>query len=154
MMAESNYVKWTRQFAFTYSCYYVDEDGRAVWSQENIFENMEKNKDLLPMSEEEQQYSWKYLNEPTSPCSQEFWDAPLSMYDKQALEKNTYNNELRCIQDVMDPEQAGLAKFLLETMKHDDCKNVIREYQAEQKRIAVELASQQSVFYQKFDGSA
>ena len=154
MMAESNFVKWSRQFAWKYSNYYVDEDGRVIMSQENIFEKMEKNKDLLPMSEEEMAYSWKYLNEPTSPCSQEFWDAPLSMYDKKALENNTYNNELRCIQSVMDPGQANLMDMLLDMMKHEDCKNVLLEYKAEQKRIADELASQQSVFFQKFDDVA
>ena len=154
MMAESNFVKWSRQFEWKYSNYYVDEDGRVVWSQENIFEKMEKNKDLLPLSEEEQAYTWKYLNEPTSPCSQEFWDAPLSMYDKKALEKNTYNNELRCIQSAMDPGQASLMDLYLEVMKHEDCKNVLLEYKAEQKRIADELASQQSVYYQKLDDVA
>ena len=154
MMAESNFVKWSRQFEWKYSNYYVDEDGRVIMSQENIFEKMKKNADLLPMSEEEQAYSWKYLNEPTSPCSQEFWDAPLSMYDKKALENNTYNNELRCIQSVMDPGQANLMDMLLERMKHEDCKNVLLEYKAEQKRIADELASQQSVFFQKFDDVA
>ena len=154
MMAESNFVKWSRQFEWKYSNYYVDEDGRVIMSQENIFEKMKKNADLLPMSEEEQAYSWKYLNEPTSPCSQEFWDAPLSMYDKKALENNTYNNELRCIQSVMDPGQANLMDMLLDMMKHEDCKNVLLEYKAEQKRIADELASQQSVFFQKFDDVA
>ena len=154
MMAESNFVKWSRQFEWKFSNYYVDEDGRVVWSQENIFEKMEKNKDLLPLSEEEQAYTWKYLNEPTSPCSQEFWDAPLSMYDKKALEKNTYNNELRCIQSAMDPGQASLMDLYLEVMKHEDCKNVLLEYKAEQKRIADELASQQSVYYQKLDDVA
>ena len=74
MMAESNYVKWTHQFEYKYSNYYVDEDGRVVMSQVDLFEKMKKNKDLLPLSEEELEYSWKYLNEPTSPCSQEFWD--------------------------------------------------------------------------------
>ena len=154
MMAESNFVKWSRQFEWKYSNYYVDEDGRVIMSQENIFEKMKKNADLLPMSEEEQAYSWKYLNEPTSPCSQEFWDAPLSMYDKKALENNTYNNELRCIQSVMDPGQANLMDMLLDMMKHEDCKNVLLEYKAEQKRIADELASQGGVFYQKFDDVA
>ena len=154
MMAESNYVKWTRQFAFTYSCYYVDEDGTAVWSQRDLFENMEKNKDLLPLSEEEEAYSWKYLNEPASPCSQEFWDAPLSIFDKKAAEKNVYNNELRCIQSTMSSDNEALTNFLRDAMKHEDCKNVILEYQAEQKRIADELASQESVFYQKFDDVA
>ncbi len=154
MMAESNFVKWSRQFEWKYSNYYVDEDGRVVWSQEDIFEKMKKNKDLLPLSEEEQAYTWKYLNEPTSPCSQEFWDAPLSMYDKKALEKNTYNNELRCIQSVMDPGQANLMDLYIEMMKHEDCKNVLLEYKAKQKRIADELTSQQSVYYQKFDNVA
>jgi thiol-disulfide isomerase/thioredoxin len=117
---------------------------------------MEKNKDMLTLTEEglEPVYSWKYLNEPTSPCSQTFWDAPLSAYDKKAAEKNAYNNELKCIQSLLQPEYTGLANTLLETMKYEDCKNVIREYQAEQQRIAQQLASTQSVFYQKFDDVA
>ena len=154
MEAESNFVSWTRQFEWEYSNYYVDEDGRVIMSQENIFEKMKKNADLLPMSEEEQAYSWKYLNEPTSPCSQEFWDAPLSMYDKEALVKNPYNNELKCIQSVMNEQYSGATDALLEIMKFEDCKNVILEYQAEQKRIADELASKESVFFQKFDDVA
>lgn len=153
MAAEEDYVKWTHQFAFMFSCYYVDEDGTVVWSQRNLFENMEKNKNMLTLTEEglEPAYSWKYLNEPTSPCSQTFWDAPLSAYDKKAAEKNAYNNELKCIQSLLQPENTGLANTLLETMKYEDCKNVIREYRAEQQRIAKQLASTQSVFYQKFD---
>ena len=156
MAAEEDYVKWTHQFAFMFSCYFVDEDGTVVWSQRNLFENMEKNKDLLTLTEEglDPAYSWKYLNEPTSPCSQTFWDAPLSAYDKKAAEKNAYNNELKCIQSLLQPEYTGLANTLLETMKYEDCKNVIREYQAEQQRIAKQLASTQSVFYQKFDDVA
>ena len=156
MAAEEDYVKWTHQFAFMFSCYYVDEDGTVVWSQRNLFENMEKNKNLLTLTEEglDPLYSWKYLNEPTSPCSQTFWDAPLSAYDKKAAEKNAYNNELKCIQSLLQPEYIGLANTLLETMKYEDCKNVIREYQAEQQRIAKQLASTQSVFYQKFDDVA
>lgn len=156
MAAEEDYVKWTHQFAFMFSCYYVDEDGTVVWSQRNLFENMEKNKNLLTLTEEglDPLYSWKYLNEPTSPCSQTFWDAPLSAYDKKAAEKNAYNNELKCIQSLLQPENTGLANTLLETMKYEDCKNVIREYQAEQQRIAKQLASTQSVFYQKFDDVA
>ena len=154
MMAESNYVKWTHDFAFKFSCYFMDEDGTVVWSQRNLFENMKKNANLLPMSEEEQAYSWKFLNEPTSPCSQEFWDAPLSMYDKKALEKNPYNNELMCVHSVLREDNEGLTNTLLEVMKYEDCKNVIYEYRAEQKRIADELTSQQSVFFQKFDDVA
>ena len=154
MMAESNYVSWTHNFEYKYSNYYVDQDGRVVWSQENLFENMKKNQDLLPLSEEELAYSWKYLNEPTSPCSQDFWDAPLGVYDKKVFEKNPYNNELRYIQAAVDPTNAAMTNLYLEVMKYEDCKNVIREYQAEQKRIAYELANQGGVFFQKFDDVA
>ena len=44
--------------------------------------------------------------------------------------------------------------MLLETMKHEDCKNVIREYLAEQQRIADELSNQQTVFYKELDDVA
>ena len=156
MAAEEDYVKWTHQFAFMFSCYFVDEDGTVVWSQRNLFENMEKNKDLLTLTEEglDPLYSWKYLNEPTSPCSQTFWDAPLSAYDKKAAEKNAYNNELLCVRSLLQPENIGLVNTLFETMKYEDCKNVVREYLAEQQRIAEQLASAQSVFYQKYDDIA
>lgn len=154
MAVESNYVRWTRMFANTYSRYGIDKNGTVYMSYENYNDKIQKNKDLLPLSEEELAYSWKYLNEPTSPCSQEFWDVPLNMYDKDALVKNPYNNELRCLQDVMREDNEGLTNVLLKTMKHEDCKNVIYEYRAEQKRIADELASQGSVFYQKFDDVA
>ena len=156
MAAEEDYVKWTHQFAFMFSCYFVDEDGTVVWSQRNLFENMEKNKNLLTLTEEglDPLYSWKYLNEPTSPCSQTFWDAPLSLYDKKAAEKNAYNNELKCIQSLLQPENIGLVNTLFETMKYEDCKNVVCEYLAEQQRIAEQLASAQSVFYQKYDDIA
>ena len=156
MAAEEDYVKWTHQFAFMFSCYYVDEDGTVVWSQRNLFENMEKNKDMLTLTEEglDPLYIWKYLNEPTSPCSQTFWDAPLNAYDKKAAEKNAYNNELKCIQSLLQPEYIGLVNTLFETMKYEDCKNVVREYLAEQQRIAEQLASAQSVFYQKYDDIA
>ena len=154
MAVESNYVRWTRMFANTYSRYGIDKNGTVYTSYEDYNDKIQKNKDLLPLSEEELAYSWKYLNEPTSPCSQEFWDVPLNMYDKDALVKNPYNNELRCLQDVMREDNEGLTNVLLKTMKHEDCKNVIYEYRAEQKRIADELASQESVFYQKLDNVA
>ena len=152
MAAESNYMRWTRNFPFVYSQYRVDEDGTVIQSYMDM--DTEKAKELLPLSEEEQAYSWKYLNEPTSPCSQEFWDVPLSMYDKDALVKGPYNNELKCIQSVMKEEYAGATNTILEIMKYEDCKNVIYEYQAEQKRIADELASRESVFFQKLDDVA
>ena len=154
MEAESHFVEWTRQFKWNYSNYYVDEEGRVVMSQENIFEKMEKNKDLLPISEEEQAYSWKYINEPNSPCSLVFWESELSIYDKDAFKKNVHNNELKCVQTLMKPDYESMVDYFLEIMKCEDCKNVIKDYQAEQQRLAQQLASTEHVFYQKYDDVA
>lgn len=154
MAAEEDYVKWTRHFVFNYSQFFVDDDGEIWMTQRNLSENMEKNKDMLTLTEEEQAYSWKYLNEPTSPCSQVFWETSIAAYDKQAVVKNPYNNELRCVQDVIKGDNEGLTNVLLATLKNEDCKNVVREYQAEQKRLAEELASKESIFFQKYDDVA
>lgn len=154
MAAEEDYVKWTRHFVFNYSQFFVGEDGEIWMTQRNLSENMEKNKDMLTLTEEEQAYSWKYLNEPTSPCSQVFWETSIAAYDKQAVVKNPYNNELRCVKDVIKGDNEGLTNVLLATLKNEDCKNVIREYQAEQKRLAEELANKESVFFQKLDDVA
>ena len=154
MAAEDDYVKWTRQFTFYYSNYHLNDDGTVYWSQKDLFENMEKNKDLLPLSEEELAYTWKYLNEPTSPCSSAFWEAQLSVYDKDAAKKNVHNSELRMVQELLKPDNEGMVNGFLDIMKCEDCKNVIREYQAEQQRIAQQLATQESVFFQKFDDVA
>ena len=154
MAAEEDFVKWTRNFAFNYSQFGIDDNGTVYSTYMGLQEKIEKNKDLLTLSEEEQAYTWKYLNEPVSPCSSVFWDTSLSLYDKKAIERSPYNNELKCVQAVMNTENEGFVDYLLETTKYEDCKNVILEYQAEQKRIADELASTQSVFYQKLDDVA
>ena len=154
MVAEEDYVNWTRHFAFNFSQFFVGEDGEIWMTHRNLSENMEKNKDMLPMTEEEQTYSWKYLNEPTSPCSDVFWNTTIYAYDSQAIKKNLYNIELEQIQSHIKGETAGLTNMILESMKYEDCKNVIREYQAEQKRLAEELASKESIFFQKYDDVA
>ena len=43
---------------------------------------------------------------------------------------------------------------MLKDLTFGDCKAVVREYQAEQQRIARQLAVQESVFYQKYDDVA
>ena len=154
MVSEEDYMNWTRHFAFNFSQFFVGEDGEIWMTQRNLSENMEKNKDMLPMTEEEQAYSWKYLNEPGSPCSDVFWNTTIAAYDKQAVVKNPYNNELRCVKDVIKGDNEGLTNVLLATLKNEDCKNVIREYQAEQKRLAEELACKESIFFQKYDDVA
>ena len=154
MKAEEDFVVWTRQFDFKLSNYYVGEDGKVVMSQEKIYENMEKNKDLLTLSEEERNYTYKYLNEPASPCALAFWGSGAS-YDRFAKEKNAYNADLRALVFVMRTETHELLiKSTLDGMENEDCKNVYREYQAEEERIARQLAGEKNVSIKELDDIA
>lgn len=152
MVAEEDYVNWTRHFAFNFSQFFVGEDGEIWMTQRNLSENMEKNKDMLPMTEEEQTYSWKYLNEPGSPCSNAFWSTTVGYYDKKAHEKNNYNMILNAIPQTLSNESIG--EDQINSITFEDCKAVIFEYRAEQKRIAEKLTNLQSVYYQKLDNVA
>ena len=97
MTAEADYIKWTRQFADTYCQYRVDEVGTVYMTYENYEENYKKCLDMLLLSGDELAYNWKYLNEPSSPCSAAFWQVVLDVYDKKAQEKNAYNANLQAI---------------------------------------------------------
>ncbi|MBR5655731.1 MAG: redoxin family protein [Prevotella sp.] len=153
MAAEDNFLRWSRQFEFQFSEYHLDDNGRVYRSQENIYENMQKNKYLLPLTDEERHYASKYLNEPGSPCGMAFWQSGAS-YELNAREKNAYNADLRALSFIMSTDHNVLIESTLSGMENEDCKNVYREYQAEQQRIADELASQESVFIKKYDDVA
>ncbi|MBO7539779.1 MAG: redoxin family protein [Prevotella sp.] len=153
MTAEEDFVKWSRQFEFQFSQYKLDDDGTVIMTQENIYEKMQKNKDLLALTDEERNYTYKYLDEPASPCCLAFWQSGAS-YDPNEREKNAYNADLRALSFIMSTDHEILIKSTLNGMESEDCKNVYHEYQAEQQRIAKELASQESVFIKKFDDVA
>lgn len=154
MAAEENYIKWSRQFATNYSQFRLDEDGTVYMTSRDFEENYQKNKDLLALSEEESAYTWKYLNELGSPCSSAFWDIPLVAYEEQLVERPNYNRDLQLVPMLLKKDDEQFVNRVLQTMNHEDCKAVVLEYQAEQQRIAQQLASQESIFYQKFDDVA
>ena len=153
MTAEEDFVKWSRQFELQFSQYKLDDDGTVIMTQENIYEKMQKNKDLLALTDEERNYTYKYLDEPASPCCLAFWQSGAS-YDPNEREKNAYNADLRALSFIMSTDREILIKSTLNGMENEDCKNVYHEFQAEQQRIAKELASQESVFIKKFDDVA
>ncbi|MBR6035333.1 MAG: redoxin family protein [Bacteroidaceae bacterium] len=154
MAAEENYIKWSRQFATNYSQFRLDEDGTVYETSDGFEENYQKNKELLSLSEEESAYTWKYLNEPGSPCSIAFWDTALVAYEEQLVERPNYNRDLQLVPMLLKKEDEQFVNRVLQTMKHEDCKAVVHEYQAEQQRIAQQLTSQESVFFQKYDDVA
>ena len=149
MTAEADYIEWTRQFANTYCQYKVDEDGTVYMTNENYEENYKKCIDMLPLSADEIAYNWKFLNEPGSPCSSAFWQVVLDVYDKKAQEKNAYNSILRAIPLLLESE--NVKEEDIKNLPFEDCKAVILDYRAKQQRVALQLASQENVFYKKYD---
>ena len=154
MTTEENYFRWTHSFASTFCQYQVDADGKVYRTYENYEENYKKCMDMLPLTGDAAAYSWKYLNEPTSPCSLAFWYTTIDTFDKNAKEKNAYNVELRSIPFILSRYDEILVDTTLQDMTFEDCKAVVREFQAEQQRIAKQLATQESVFYKKYDDVA
>ena len=152
MAAEERFVSWTRDFAFQFSPYYMDENGTVCMSDENLEKKIKYNCYLLMLTDEERAYTWKYLNEPGSPCSNAFWSTTVGYYDKKAHVKNNYNMILNGIPQVLSNESIG--EDQINNITFEDCKAVIFEYRAEQKRLAEELASKESVFFQKLDDVA
>jgi len=154
MTTEENYFRWTHLFASTFCQYQVGADGKVYRTYENYEENYKKCMDMLPLTGEAAAYNWKYLNEPASPSSLAFWYTTIDSSDKNAKEKNAYNVELRSIPFVLSRYDGKLIDTTLKDMTFEDCKAVVREFQAEQQRIAKQLATQESVFYKKYDDVA
>ena len=155
MEAERQFAKWTRNFASTFSQYGLTANGMVYRGNDNYSEDVEKNKNMLILPYSEANYTWKYLNEPGSPCSVAFWNTELRSYDLKAPEKSVFNTDVRTIPAILriikDDASDDVAK---EMLTDEDCRNVVREYLAEQRRIAQQLGSQEHVFYQKYDDVA
>ena len=154
MTTEENYFRWTHLFASTFCQYQVGADGKVYRTYENFEENYKKCMDMLSLSGEAAAYSWKYLNEPASPCSLAFWYTTINEFDVNAKEKNAFNVELRSIPSILGMYDEKLIDTVLNDLTFEDCKAVVREYHTEQQRIAKQLATQESVFYQKYDDVA
>ena len=154
MTTEENYVRWTHQFASTFCQYKIGEDGKVYRTYENYEENYKKCLDMLPLSGDAAAYSWKYLNEPASPCSMAFWYTRINEYDVNAKEKNAFNVELRSIPSILGTYDEKLIDTVLKDLTFEDCKAMVSEFHAEQQRIAQQLIGLESIFYQKYDDVA
>ncbi|MBQ4483563.1 MAG: TlpA family protein disulfide reductase [Prevotella sp.] len=152
MEAERNFFDWVNNFAHSYSHYWESKNGVVYWGNDHYLEDVEKNKDLLVFSLIESGYAFQYLDEPTSPCSSAFWQ--LDPSDFEFLKMNAYNCDLRRIYYKIDNDDNDNNVLKIYDITNEDCKAVVREYEAEQQRIAQQLVSQENVFFQKYDNIA
>ena len=148
MDAEDNFVSWTRRFGSKYTLQQVVAG--VIRSNEEYTKSAKENAELLVLSDPN--YTYQYLNEPGSPCSDAFWSRTLSGYDSTADTRNPYNSDLQKTFFGIATSQNG--SEILSSLTNEDCKDVVREYQEEQKRLVQELTSRGNIFYQKHDDVA
>ena len=157
MEAEGDYVEWIHFFGSNYTHLQQMMGMVRITSQKEYSDLLRTNDSLLVLSEAERAYTYQYLGTPTSPCSEKFWRMPFSSLDKDFGTRSPWLNELQTTyflfnNDERDwDEQADMA---IRNFKYDDCKNVIVEYQKEQKRLAEALAAQESIFFKKYNDVA
>lgn len=151
MEAEGDFISWTRNFGTKYTMQQMMTGGVKISSNEEYTKISQENKKLLVLPAPDD-YAYQYLNEPGSPCSDMFWNRSLSEIDKTAETKNPYNSDLQKLFFGFVFHESG--SQILSTIANEDCKTVVLEYQAEQERLAQELANQGNIFYQKHDDVA
>ena len=151
MEAEGNFISWTRNFGTKYTMLQTRAGGVKIGSNEEYARISRENKNLLVLPESDD-YTYQYLNESGSPCSEMFWNRSLSELDKTAEAKNPYNSDLQKLFFGYVFHKSG--SEILSTIANGDCKTVALEFQAEQDRLAQELANQGNIYFQKHDDVA
>ena len=150
MEAEGEFVEWSRFFGGNYTNLMMTTGKARITSQKEYRDLLRANDSLLVLSEAEKAYSYQYLDNPTSPCSDRFWTLPLSQLDKDFSTRAPWLNELQTVYFMFSTDEKEW-DGLMAQMKYEDCKNVVTDYQKEQERLAQELAQKESIFFKKFD---
>ena len=150
MEAEGNFVEWSRFFGGNYTNLMMTTGKARIASQKDYSNLLRANDSLLVLSEAEKAYSYQYLDNPTSPCSDRFWTLPLSQLDKDFSTRAPWLNELQTVFFMFSTDEKEW-DGLMAQMKYEDCKGIVTDYQKEQERLAQELAQKESIFFKKFD---
>lgn len=153
MQAEFNYMNWMYNFARLYS-EYVMNDGVLYMSRINYEERLKANKDLLVLTPEQHEYTIRYLNQPTSYCSRAFWYRYPFLTTSYAKQENSLNADLHTVSQITSNATESYANEHLASIKSEDCKAVVRDFIAEQKRIANMLNENGNIFYKRYDNVA
>ena len=150
MEAEGEFVEWSRFFGGNYTNLMMTTGKARIASQKDYSNLLRANDSLLVLSEAEKAYSYQYLDNPTSPCSDRFWTLPLSQLDKDFSTRAPWLNELQTVYFMFSTDEKEW-DGLMAQMKYEDCKGIVTDYQKEQERLAQELAQKESIFFKKFD---
>ena len=150
MEAEGEFVEWSRFFGGNYTNLMMTTGKARIASQKDYSNLLRANDSLLVLSEAEKAYSYQYLDNPTSPCSDRFWTLPLSQLDKDFSTRAPWLNELQTVFFMFSTDEKEW-DGLMAQMKYEDCKGIVTDYQKEQERLAQELAQKESIFFKKFD---
>ena len=157
MEAEGDFVEYTRFFGGSYTNLLMMTGNAKITSQKDYSDLLQANDSLLVLPESDKAYTYHYLGVPASPCSEKFWSLPLHYFDKDINTKNPWLDELQTVYFLFNNDERDWDEQVdsaIKSFKYEDCKNVIIEYQKEQQKMAETLASDESVFFKKYDDVA
>ena len=161
MDAEAEHLHWLTSFANEFTTLQLQLGKVRVANNAEIDSLYKANEKNITFPETKMEYAFQYMNEPGSPCSKEFWNMPLYYLDKTAAEKNPYNCDLQRVPYALEGNKEALTA--LGEVESEDCKQVVREYEAEQEELKrqlnelskqMEAQSADGVFYKKYDDVA
>ena len=149
MEAEYDHIGWLFSFADNFSNLQITLGKVEYHNNDDINNIFKNNHERFGRRIARNGYTFKYLNKPTAPCSEQFWYVPISQFDSTAVKKAPLNHDLfltyDCIRSNQDFDKA------LSEVNNEACKTIIRDYQAKQKQVEEQLAKDESVFYKKYD---
>lgn len=161
MDAEAEHLHWLKGFANEFTTLQLILGKERIGTNAEVDSLYESNEKKFAFPAWKNEYAFQYMNEPGSPASKEFWNTPLYFLDKSAAEKNPYNCDLQRVPYALEGNKEALKA--LGDIKSEDCKQVIRDFEEEQKQLQKhleEMAQQMqaqnpnSIFYKKFDDVA
>ena len=162
MQAEHVFLQWRIAFAWKYLEMEVALGLRKYETDEERTQMYKEIMDGMPVTEYKGGGYYEMLGEPYSPLIHDFWlfinyrreGNSMSLgYDYPGKDGKAlkYNDDLRMAHLLLTADDEAIAMENLAKIESEDCKEVVREYYAEQRRIAEEAASDNRFHYQEFD---
>ncbi|GEM_PF-1326571 len=146
MAAEKEFLTWVESFGQRYVSYLHDQSRFRYNSK--LWDNLRRlSESLLPASACKP-YKLQFLNSPTAPCCQNFWDMPFS------IERTADKSKYPLIWDMLNVDWTlgyGYSYTQNYVIKDKQCRALIDQFEANRKRVAEELKQQPGVYYTTYD---
>ena len=147
MEAEADYLEWMNQFPYKYLFSMLAINRVTINSSEQQDSLLSAYGKMLIRTMPDD-YTYQYLNKAGAPCGQSFWRQHYKIFENKSQGKCPFLCDLLRTQTIIVGRNLG---EVVPAPRNEDCKAVIREFEAEKQRRVAALAKTEHVFCGKFD---